>query len=109
MTAHDHLIKSLHTFVAPVPWPKRRRRSHVYFFGGGWLFWILIGWVIFFGYLLWWMAILMYVLVLFTARFYYILGTLCWWGIDSGVGVIQRRGHHDPLKDRPPPPTRLAA
>jgi hypothetical protein len=110
VSAHDAVTKSLRVFISPVPWPKRtqpRRRTLI--FGGGCLFWLLIGWVVFFGYLLWWSLIAMYVMVLFVARFYYVLGCLCWWGVDSSIGVGRRAFHHRDVNHLPPPPDRFAA
>jgi hypothetical protein len=109
-SARDTVNQSLRVLTSPIPWPKKtRRRNRTVIFGGGCLFWLLIGWVVFFGYLLWAMAIVCYIFLLYVFRFYFVLGCLAWWGIDSSMGVAKRAKRHRDVKRLPPPPDHLAA
>ncbi|HEX3840797.1 MAG TPA: hypothetical protein VHU85_08400 [Acidimicrobiales bacterium] len=109
MSPHDQVNQSLRTFVSPIPWPRRTHPRRRVFIFGGCLTWILLGWVVFFWYLMVGMAIIFYIFVLYTARFYYVLGCLTWWGIDSGVGVVSRAAHRHHLKGLPPPPDSISS
>lgn len=100
MSARDTVNRSLQVFVSPIPWPKRAQPRRRMFVFGGCLTWIVLGWIVFFWYLLVGMAIISYIFLLYLARFYYVLGCLTWWGVDSSAGVIRRWRY----RKLPPPP-----